>query len=141
MTDRIHAFVDSPVGVLILAGDGTTLASLWMTDQRHQPTSQPPGRREDTSFGEVRAQLDAYFTGGLTQFDLPLAPIGTVFRQQVWMTLRSIPYGETRTYGQVAAELGQPRASRAVGLANGRNPIGIIVPCHRVIGADGTLVG
>lgn len=90
---------------------------------------------------QAKAQLDAYFAGTLREFDLPLAPVGTEFERTVWEALRTIPYGETRSYGQIAAQIGSPNAARAVGRANGRNPISIIVPCHRVIGASGTLTG
>ena len=89
----------------------------------------------------MKRQLDAYFAGDLTEFDLPLHPIGTPFQLEVWEALTSIPYGEVRSYGQVAEQLGRPGASRAVGLANGRNLIAVIVPCHRVIGASGSLTG
>ncbi|MGI6684952.1 MAG: methylated-DNA--[protein]-cysteine S-methyltransferase [Bacillota bacterium] len=90
---------------------------------------------------EAKVQLDAYFAGKLREFDLPLAPSGTEFRKKIWELLLKIPYGETRTYGQIAAEAGNPKASRAVGQANHNNPISIIIPCHRVIGANGKLVG
>lgn len=90
---------------------------------------------------EANSQLQAYFSGKLHTFDLPLNPVGTAFRQSVWLALRAIAYGETRSYGAVAASLGNPKAARAVGLANNKNPIAIIIPCHRVIGADGRLVG
>jgi methylated-DNA-[protein]-cysteine S-methyltransferase len=92
-------------------------------------------------FGDTIDQLEAYFAGGLTDFTLELRLTGTEFQRRVWEELRKIPYGETRTYGQLADALGHPTASRAVGLANGRNPVGIIVPCHRVVGADGSLTG
>ncbi len=141
MTALQHALVDSPVGILTLIGDDTALTGLWMTEQRHQQSDAPPGLRRDDAFPAAQEQLTAYFTGQLTEFDLPLAPAGTAFQQQVWSALRTIPYGHTVTYGTIAADVGQPHASRAVGLANGRNPIGIIVPCHRVVGADGRLVG
>jgi methylated-DNA-[protein]-cysteine S-methyltransferase len=96
---------------------------------------------DDGVLAEARAQLSAYFAGERTTFDLPLAPVGTPFQQRVWGELRRIPYAETVSYGELANRLGSPGASRAVGLANGRNPIAIVVPCHRVIGADGTLTG
>jgi methylated-DNA-[protein]-cysteine S-methyltransferase len=106
------------------------------------PRSVPAGaRHEPEAFGDVEAQLDAYFAGELTEFDVPLAPAGSGFQLAVWAALTRIPYGETASYGEVAAEVGRPDAVRAVGSTNGRNPIAVIIPCHRVIGADGTLVG
>jgi methylated-DNA-[protein]-cysteine S-methyltransferase len=92
-------------------------------------------------FEEARRQLDEYFAGHRAEFDLPLSPRGTAFQREVWAALQTIPYGEVRSYGQIAAQIGRPGASRAVGLANGRNPISVIVPCHRVIGASGALTG
>ncbi|QKW11263.1 methylated-DNA--[protein]-cysteine S-methyltransferase [Streptomyces sp. NA04227] len=112
-----------------------------MTDQRHRPPQESFGHPDPEPFTEALAQLEAYFAGELKEFDLELALAGTEFQQSVWRELTRIPYGETRTYGQLAAALGKPNASRAVGLANGKNPVGIIVPCHRVIGADGSLTG
>jgi methylated-DNA-[protein]-cysteine S-methyltransferase len=129
--------VDSPIGELQLVGDGRSLTQLEMS-----PRSAPAGASHDPEpFGEVEAQLDAYFAGELTEFDVPLAPAGSGFQLAVWGALTRIPYGETASYGEVAAELGRPDAVRAVGSTNGRNPIAVIIPCHRVIGADGTLVG
>jgi methylated-DNA-[protein]-cysteine S-methyltransferase len=129
--------VDSPIGELQLVGDGRSLTQLEMS-----PRSAPAGASHDPeAFGEVEAQLDAYFAGELTEFDVPLAPAGSGFQLAVWEALTRIPYGETASYGEVAAELGRPDAVRAVGSTNGRNPIAVIIPCHRVIGADGTLVG
>ncbi len=129
--------VDSPIDPLLLTGDETGLRALWMSP--HQP---PAGAvRDDDALAPVAAQLAEYFAGGRTRFELALAPQGTPFQQKVWLALRDIPYGETTTYGQIATELGQPTASRAVGLANGRNPLAVIVPCHRVIGANGALTG
>jgi len=101
----------------------------------------PAWRRDDAALAEPARQLAEYFAGERTEFELELAPHGTDFQRRVWGLLLEIPYGETRTYGSLANELGNPRSVRAVGLANGRNPISIVVPCHRVIGADGTLVG
>lgn len=98
-------------------------------------------RRDPASCAEAARQLREYFAGDRTTFDLPLAPRGTAFQQRVWMALREIPAGETRTYGEIAARLGQPTASRAVGAANGQNPLAVVVPCHRVVGANGTLTG
>ncbi|QNP69291.1 methylated-DNA--[protein]-cysteine S-methyltransferase [Streptomyces roseirectus] len=136
-----HKVVDSPYGPLTLVADDGVLCGLYMTDQRHRPPEETFGPRDDTGFAEAEAQLEAYFAGELTEFTLELALNGTDFQKSVWSQLRAIPYGETRTYGQLADALGNPRASRAVGLANGKNPVGIIVPCHRVIGASGDLTG
>ncbi|MBA3260890.1 MAG: methylated-DNA--[protein]-cysteine S-methyltransferase [Thermoleophilaceae bacterium] len=129
--------IDSPLGELRLVGDGRALTHLQMS-----PGPEPQGGRHDPdAFGDVEAQLHAYFAGELTEFDVPLAPSGTGFQLRVWATLLEIPYGETASYGAIAAAVGRPDAVRAVGATNGRNPIAVIVPCHRVIGADGTLVG
>lgn len=133
--------VDSPVGPLTLAGIGATIYHLRMSDQAHEPdrsTWQPAGEGQ---FAEAVAQLEAYFAGELTEFDLDLNLVGTEFQRRVWAALQTIPYGETRSYGQIAEQIGSPGAFRAVGLANGRNPVGIIVPCHRVIGSTGGLTG
>jgi methylated-DNA-[protein]-cysteine S-methyltransferase len=129
--------IDSPIGELLLLGDGHALTGL-----RMEPFEIAPGARQDPgAFAGAEAQLRAYFDGELREFDLPLAPHGTEFQLRVWAALRAIPYGETATYGEIAAEVGRPDAPRAVGAANGRNPIAVIVPCHRVIGSDGTLTG
>ena len=129
--------IDSPIGRLLLTGDAHGLTGLHM-----EPFDIDPGWRADpAAFADAEAQLREYFAGGLTAFDLPLAPCGTPFQRDVWEKLREIPYGETATYGEIAAAIGKPWASRAVGAANGRNPIAVIVPCHRVIGANGTLTG
>ncbi|MFE7298449.1 methylated-DNA--[protein]-cysteine S-methyltransferase [Streptomyces sp. NPDC057579] len=135
---------DTPVGPLTLVADGDALSGLYMTDQRHRPPQETFGTPADPAeppFARTIAQLRAYFRGELTTFDLPLALHGTPFQRRVWAALGTIPYGETLSYGQLAERLGNPAASRAVGLANGRNPIGIIVPCHRVVGANGSLTG
>jgi methylated-DNA-[protein]-cysteine S-methyltransferase len=136
-----HTIVDSPYGPLTLVADDGVLCGLYMTEQRHRPPEENFGPRQDTLFGDTEEQLEAYFAGDLQEFTLPLRLHGTQFQQRVWAELRKIPYGETRTYGELAEALGNPAASRAVGLANGKNPIGIIVPCHRVIGAGGALTG
>ncbi|MET8810821.1 methylated-DNA--[protein]-cysteine S-methyltransferase [Streptomyces sp. NPDC004549] len=139
-----HTLVDSPYGPLTLVADADdTLCGLYMEGQRHRPAEETFGPRDDTlrAFGEAREQLSSYFAGDLTRFTLRLNLGGTPFQQRVWEQLTLIPYGETRSYGQLAAALGNPTASRAVGLANGRNPVGIIVPCHRVIGSTGSLTG
>jgi methylated-DNA-[protein]-cysteine S-methyltransferase len=123
-----------------VALDGV-LAGLYMERQRHRPAEETFGEPDDTPFAEVSDQLAAYFAGRRTTFDLPMTMAGTPFQQRVWASLREIPHGETITYGQLAERIGQPAAVRAVGLANGKNPIGIIVPCHRVVGSTGSLVG
>ncbi|MFF0449769.1 methylated-DNA--[protein]-cysteine S-methyltransferase [Streptomyces sp. NPDC004609] len=141
---RQHTVVDSPYGPLTLVATDGVLSGLYMTDQRHRPDESAFGARADEKagpFGETVRQLEEYFDRGLTDFDLPLNLAGTDFQRRVWERLVRIPYGETRTYGELAEELGNPNASRAVGLANGRNPVSIIVPCHRVIGSTGSLIG
>jgi methylated-DNA-[protein]-cysteine S-methyltransferase len=143
---RSHAVVDSPVGPLTLVAADGALIGLYMTGQRHLP---PPGAAfgepaEDPGagpFATASRQLREYFDGERTAFELTLTLLGTAFQRRVWAALRDIPYGQTVSYGQLADRIGQPSASRAVGLANGKNPVGIIVPCHRVVGADGGLTG
>lgn len=130
--------IDSPIGRLLLTGEDGALTGLYMEPHPRLPASavHDPG-----AFADAAAQLAAYFAGSLTSFDLPLTPSGTPFQLRVWEALRAIPYGETATYGEIAAGIGKPWASRAVGAANGQNPISVIVPCHRVIGANGALTG
>jgi methylated-DNA-[protein]-cysteine S-methyltransferase len=134
---------ESPIQTILLTSDGTALTGLYMVEQRHGPQIGADWVRQDDAipFAEAKRQLAAYFAGELTVFDLPLAPQGTDFQRRVWEELTRIPYGVTLSYGELARRIGQPGSSRAVGLANGRNPISIIVPCHRVIGANGKLVG
>jgi len=132
--------MDSPVGPLTLAGKDGRLMHLRMVDQTYEPR-HGGWERDDTAFPDAVEQLEAYFAGERREFDLELEPVGTNFQRRVWEALLTIPYGETRSYGQIAEQIGSPGASRAVGLANGHNPIGIIVPCHRVIGANGSLTG
>lgn len=141
MTSLRYRTVDSPVGPITLAGNGTTLFHLRMTEQAHEPDRSGWTPAEPDAFSDAVEQLGAYFAGELTAFDLDLELVGTDFQRRVWSALQTIPYGQTRSYGQIAEQIGSPGASRAVGLANGRNPIGIIVPCHRVIGAGGGLTG
>jgi methylated-DNA-[protein]-cysteine S-methyltransferase len=136
----------SPVGELLLVGDqtadGVALTSVSMTGQRYAPRPQPGWRRAPEAFAEVTRQLDAYFAGQLTEFDLDLAPCGTPFQERIWRALDSVRYGTTVTYGELAAQLGVPRDRIvALGAAVGANPLLIIRPCHRVIGADGTMRG
>ncbi len=138
-----YTYLDSPIQPLLLTSDGTGLTGLFMVDHKHGPEIGSIWKEdgEILPFPETKRQLSAYFTGQLTLFDLPLAPTGTDFQKRVWAALAGIPYGKTVSYGGLARQIGQPNASRAVGLANGRNPISIIVPCHRVVGANGKLVG
>ena len=132
--------IESPIGPLTLAGRNSALTNLRMVDQTYEP-SRAGWTRDDNLFADAVAQLNAYFAGELTDFDLELDLQGTAFQQRVWKALLTIPYGETRSYGQIAEQVGAPGSARAVGLANGHNPIAIIVPCHRVIGANGKLTG
>ena len=134
----IHSVLDSPIGPLLLLGDEHgTLRGLRMA-----PFEPPAGTtRDDEALAVARTQLAEYFAGGRQAFDLPLELGGTPFQRAVWTALREIPYGETVTYGELARRLDRPAAVRAVGAANGRNPIAVVVPCHRVIGADGSLTG
>jgi methylated-DNA-[protein]-cysteine S-methyltransferase len=136
-----HTVIDSPVGALTLVAVDGVLAGLYMEQQRHRPAHETFGVPDSEPFGPVITQLRAYFDGSLTAFDLPLAPRGTPFQRTVWTALREIPYGQTVSYGYLADRIGRPTAARAVGMANGRNPISIIVPCHRVIGSGGDLTG
>ena len=141
MSTIYYDYLPSPVGKLLLAIDGQGLKHIHFETGRHQLV---PGENWEPGPGalhEVRAQLKAYFAGKLTVFDLPLAPNGTDFQQRVWLQLLRVPYGTTTTYGEIARSLGDLQATRAVGAANGRNPLPIVVPCHRVIGANGDLTG
>jgi methylated-DNA-[protein]-cysteine S-methyltransferase len=137
----LYTTTESPVGELLLAGDAERLRGLHMQGGRRPAAVAADWKRADEPFAAVREQLGEYFAGERTEFDLPLAPLGTPFQERVWDALSRIPYGRTASYGEIARGLGDPGASRAVGLANGRNPISIIVPCHRVIGTDGKLTG
>ncbi|WP_209647912.1 methylated-DNA--[protein]-cysteine S-methyltransferase [Kibdelosporangium banguiense] len=133
--------MDSPCGPLTLVATDGVLSGLYMDLQRYRPADELFGVPDPEPFPEVIRQLDEYFAGGRTDFDLPIHLGGTQFQRSVWTALCEIPYGETVTYGQLAEQLGRPTASRAVGLANGKNPISVIVPCHRVIGSTGDLTG
>ncbi|MGD9905582.1 MAG: methylated-DNA--[protein]-cysteine S-methyltransferase [Vicinamibacterales bacterium] len=136
-----YTTLDSPVGPLLLAGDAAALRLLWFVRGRHVATPAPDWIDAPGHFREAVAQLTAYFAGRLRTFDLPVEPAGTPFQRRVWRALQDIPYGETESYGALAQRLGDAKAVRAVGLANGANPISIVIPCHRVIGASGALVG
>jgi methylated-DNA-[protein]-cysteine S-methyltransferase len=133
--------VDSPVGPLTLVAADGVLAGLYMVQQRHAPDPATFGDPDASVFDAVAEQLSEYFAGQRRAFDLPVVFEGTPFQNTVWRALQDIPCGTTISYGQLADRLGKPTASRAVGLANGRNPISIIVPCHRVVGSNGSLTG
>ena len=132
---------ESPVGPLLLAGDAKALRLVSFEGGKRSATADADWKQNRAPFAEVIRQLQAYFHGELKEFDLPLAMEGTEFQLRVWKELRAIPYGETISYAQLAGRIGNPRAVRAVGSANGSNPIPIIVPCHRVIGSNGSLTG
>jgi methylated-DNA-[protein]-cysteine S-methyltransferase len=136
-----YAIVGSPLGDIIISGHDSVVTGVDFTDARNPVRVQADWERNDGAFADAAEQLRAYFAGELTRFDLQLDLHGTTFQRRVWSALLDIPYGTTTSYGSLAEKLGDPRATRAVGLANGRNPISIIVPCHRVIGADGSLTG
>ena len=141
MTTSYWHEVESPVGRLLLAGDGAALTRIHFQLGRSRVRPDRMWRRDATAFAAVCAQLDEYFRGERHEFSVPLELEGTEFQRTVWRELQAIPYGTTTSYGALARRIGQPSASRAIGLANGSNPIPIIVPCHRVIGADGSLTG
>ncbi|HVV17861.1 MAG TPA: methylated-DNA--[protein]-cysteine S-methyltransferase [Pseudonocardiaceae bacterium] len=138
--ETTHTVIGSPVGDLTVVARDDAVVGLYFDGQRRRPADV--GERAETPLlGQVRQQLDEYFTGGRTTFDLPLRPDGDTFDQRVWALLPAIPYGETRSYGDLARQLGDPGLAQAVGAANGRNPLCVLVPCHRVVGADGSLTG
>jgi methylated-DNA-[protein]-cysteine S-methyltransferase len=131
----------TPIGRLLLTGDEAGLRGISFQSGIHPATVESEWERSEEPFQEAIAQLDAYFAGRLRRFDLALAPRGTPFQRDVWSALTRIPYGETVSYSELASRIGRPAATRAVGAANGRNPLPIVIPCHRVIGADGSLTG
>lgn len=133
----IYTFVETPIGALLVAGDGAAI----METHFAGATPRPEWIRDDEALRAAADQLHAYFAGTLKAFDLPLAPHGTEFQQTVWRALLEIPYGETTTYSTIAKQIGKPAAVRAVGAANGANPIPIVIPCHRVIGSSGSMTG
>jgi methylated-DNA-[protein]-cysteine S-methyltransferase len=144
MTPRVHTVVDSPVGPLTVVAENDALVGLYMRDQRYRPADETIGTAQDPAAGvlaRAAEQLTEFFAGRRTTFDLPIAPVGTDFQRTVWAALREIPYGTVTTYAEIARRIGRPTASRAVGLANGRNPISVVVPCHRVVGGNGSLTG
>jgi methylated-DNA-[protein]-cysteine S-methyltransferase len=141
---REHVILPSPIGSLTLVAEAGELTALYMDAQQHRPDASSlgvPGDPDAAPFAAASRQLADYFAGQLTEFDLPLAPAGTPFQRRVWAALQAIPYGQTWSYAQLAGKIGQATAVRAVGLANGRNPIALVIPCHRVIGSDGSLTG
>lgn len=141
MTTPLYTYLASPIGPLLLAGDGIALGHVGFPAGKGRIAPRDGWRRDDAAFVAARSQLAAYFAGERRDFDLELRPEGTAFQRSVWQALTAIPYGETTSYGAIAARIGRPSASRAVGAANGANPIPIIVPCHRVIGSAGALTG
>jgi methylated-DNA-[protein]-cysteine S-methyltransferase len=138
-----HTNMASPLGTMVLTSDGTSLTGAYFPVHKHGPDPNALGPRQDDAepFDTTKRQLTAYFEGNLTAFDLPLAAVGTAFQHRVWAGLAAIPFGVTMSYGELAKRIGNPAGSRAVGMANGRNPLAIIVPCHRVIGANKALIG
>jgi methylated-DNA-[protein]-cysteine S-methyltransferase len=139
--DLLYTDFESPVGDLLLIGDGERLRGLQFQHGRRPVEIGAGWRRAGPPFAAARRQLEEYFAGERSVFELALAGAGTPFQRRVWAALAEIPYGETVSYGELARRIGKPAAVRAVGMANGRNPISIVVPCHRVIGADGALSG
>ncbi|MFV0414107.1 MAG: methylated-DNA--[protein]-cysteine S-methyltransferase [Oscillospiraceae bacterium] len=133
---KTYTFYTSPIGRLLLAEENGALTHILLHTETFEGT-----RGETPLLGQARQQLEEYFAASRRAFSLPLGPAGTPFQTRVWRALQAIPYGQTRSYGQIAAATGNPKASRAVGMANNRNPLLIVVPCHRVIGANGALVG
>ena len=137
----VYDVVPAPIGRLIVASDGDAIAGVWMANASPDDSTWSSQRGVDPILTAASGQLAAYFTGALRAFTLPLAPNGTDFQRRVWRALEAIPYGATISYAELARRVGNTTAVRAVGAANGRNPIPIIVPCHRVIGSDGSLTG
>lgn len=140
-TQTYYDVARSPIGDLTLSGDGTFITGLHFSSGRKARGPDPQWRHDPELFGAAQAQLEEYFAGERKSFDLPLRPSGTTFQEAVWQALLTIPYGDTRSYGDIAQQIGKPKAVRAVGTANGANPIALLVPCHRVIGANGSLTG
>lgn len=144
MSTKRHLIMErTPIGPVTLIAEGDELIAVFMENHKHGPAAAAYGERvaSDALLVGAAGQLTEYFAGDRTEFDLPLRPIGTDFQQRVWRALCDIPFGKTWSYGELAMHIGSPTASRAVGLANGRNPISIVIPCHRVIGANGSMTG
>ncbi|WP_104160034.1 methylated-DNA--[protein]-cysteine S-methyltransferase [Arthrobacter sp. ZGTC212] len=141
----VHAVIPSPIGLLTLVADGGALTAVYMENHRRGPAPDTLGAQVPLDAAAVlartRDQLGEYFVGDRREFDLPLAPAGNPFRQRVWALLQEIPFGATRSYGDLARELGDKNLAQAVGSANARNPVSVIIPCHRVVGAAGALTG
>jgi methylated-DNA-[protein]-cysteine S-methyltransferase len=136
-----YTVVDSPIGELMLTSDGSALTGLYMEAHKGGPKIDRTWKRDDAAFGAVKAELDAYFAGESGEFRSPIAFVGTEFQKRVWHALRKIPRGQTMSYAELARQIGSPRAVRAVGAAVGKNPVSVIVPCHRVVGSNGSLTG
>jgi methylated-DNA-[protein]-cysteine S-methyltransferase len=136
-----YTYIDCPLGQLFVQGDGQFVTGLFLPDHKGWSGPDPSWQQSDVEFTAVRQQLSEYFASQRQQFDVPFKLAGTPFQQRVWQELQMIPFGTTITYADLAQRVGQPTASRAVGNANGRNPISIIVPCHRVVGSSGQLTG
>lgn len=141
MTITYFTTKPSPVGELLLVSDGEQFTGLYLDNEAKRPRIESDWRCDDRRFRRVEEQLDEFFAGDRMAFDLPFRMVGTDFQRSVWNELLRIPYGETATYAEIAASIGKPTAVRAVGAANGRNPLSIVVPCHRVVGSDGSLTG
>ncbi|GLQ94087.1 methylated-DNA--[protein]-cysteine S-methyltransferase [Dyella acidisoli] len=139
--DIWYDHLPTPIGNLMLVADAQGLREVWFETGKHRKIPDPTWRHDPAKLAFARKQLEEYFAGERTSFDLPLHPLGTNFQVAVWQALAEIPYGSTISYGELAQRIGQPQAVRAVGAANGRNPLPIVLPCHRVIGADGSLTG
>lgn len=140
-----HLNIDSPLGTLTLAGDGTAIVGIWFEGHRYPPSAETLGERVEPGaepvLDEAAAQLLDYLAGRRESFDVPLAPRGTEHQRLVWDALLRIPRGHATTYGELARQIGKPKAAQAVGQAVGHNPVSIVVPCHRVVGADGSMTG
>jgi methylated-DNA-[protein]-cysteine S-methyltransferase len=141
MSTMFYTQIESPLGPLLLAADDAGLRQILFVNGRHPARPESSWKEDRVPLNDAIRQLHAYFGGELEKFDLPLAPEGTPFQLGVWRSLCDIPYGETISYGELAGRIGNAKASRAVGLANGSNPIPIVIPCHRVIGSNGKLTG
>lgn len=141
MRNRYLCYMDTPVGTVVIKETDGAITMLSINRSVEKSDTDSFTAADTPLLQEAKRQLSEYFAGKRKQFDLPVRPQGTAFQQKVWGALRQIPYGETRSYGEVAAAVGNPKASRAVGGANHQNPIMIVIPCHRVIGADGSLTG
>jgi len=131
----------TPIGTLLLVADAQGLREVWFETGKHRKAPDPSWKQDAAKLAFARRQLEEYFAGTRQHFDLPMHPLGTTFQVTVWQALADIPYGSTISYGELARRIGQPLAVRAVGAANGRNPLPIVLPCHRVIGANGSLTG